>query len=159
MHYFAMCHRKLWLFNRGIGFELEHDRVIEGLVLHDQAYSRLTKEVSLDEFTTIDTIDGDIVREVKISSRMEHADRLQMLYYLYLLRQRGIEKKGLLSYPKEKKTVGIELDAEGEQEIEQAIKSIDSLLSGKVPNLRKKTYCKKCAYFDYCFVGEEEDAV
>ncbi|CAM2995404.1 Dna2/Cas4 domain-containing protein [Paenibacillus sediminis] len=104
MNYYAICRRKLWLFNRGLGLEQGNDRVTEGAVLHEQAYGRLDKEWNITEDAVVDAVEDEWIREVKISSRMEYADRLQMMYYLYLLKERGIEKKGLLSYPKEKKT-------------------------------------------------------
>ncbi|KJE26141.1 hypothetical protein LG52_911 [Geobacillus kaustophilus] len=41
IHYYKVCKRKLWLFSKGIGMEEEHERVIEGKILHDRAYPRL----------------------------------------------------------------------------------------------------------------------
>ncbi len=157
MHYYAVCKRKLWLFNRGIGFEQQNDRVAEGKVLHEYAYGKLDKELNIDDMAVVDAIDGDWVREVKISSKMEHADRLQMLYYLYLLRDRGVEKKGLLSYPKEKKTTEICLGFEETLEVRAALEGAQKVLNGELPAYGKLRYCSKCAYQDFCEAGEVGD--
>ncbi|MFD1884432.1 CRISPR-associated protein Cas4 [Paenibacillus wenxiniae] len=157
MHYYAVCKRKLWLFHRGIGFEQGHDRVEEGNILHEQAYARLDKEIALGDHAVLDALDGEWVREVKISSRMEQADRLQMLYYLYLLKERGISKKGLISYPTEKKTTELQLGVDEENEVQIALEGIDQVLTGRVPMYRKKKVCAKCAYRDFCQSGESEE--
>lgn len=155
VHYYAVCPRKLWLFHKGIGFEQEHDRVLEGALLHEEAYQRLDKELSIDELAVVDAVDDEFVREVKLTSKMEKADQLQMLYYLYLLKQRGIEKKGLLSYPTEKKTEQIILDTSAEKRLLTALGEINDIIAGKVPSYRKLPYCSKCAYRDFCEAGEE----
>ena len=156
VHYYEVCKRKLWLFNRGIGMETESDRVLEGYVLHQQAYSQLEKNWAPLPEIKIDAVDHDVIREVKMTCRMEKADRLQMLYYLYLLKERGIRKKGLLSYPKEKKTVEVILDEMGERLVKKALAEIHHILQGSVPPVQKKPYCSKCAYRDFCFSGEGE---
>jgi CRISPR-associated exonuclease Cas4 len=153
MHYYAVCHRKLWLFHRGIGFESQNDRVQEGKVLHDEAYGRLQKELHVDD-SVLDAVDGDYIREVKLTSRMQQADRLQLLYYLYILQNRGIEKKGLLSYTKEKKTEEVILDECSEKEVQIALDQIPNILAGPIPGLKRLSYCAKCAYYDFCFSGE-----
>jgi len=160
MHYYAVCKRKLWLFQHGLGMEQHSDRVEEGKVLHDYAYGRLDKEIEIGGEAVVDAIDEEWVREVKISSRMERADRLQMLYYLYLLKQNGIEKKGLLSYPTEKQTVEVELDEAAIQEVEASMQGVRQIGSGTLPKYRKLPYCAKCAYRDFCQSGEigEEEA-
>ncbi|AJS57314.1 CRISPR-associated protein Cas4 [Paenibacillus sp. IHBB 10380] len=159
MHYYAVCKRKLWLFNRGIGFEQQHDRVEEGKVLHEHAYGRLDKEINIDDMAVMDAVDGEYVREVKISSKMEHADRLQLLYYLYLLKERGVEKKGLLSYPKEKKTTEIVLGLDENMEVLKALDGVQKILEGNLPRYRKLKVCAKCAYRDFCESGEGGDDV
>lgn len=157
VQYYMICKRKCWLFHHGIGFELEHDRVVEGVVLHDTSYRGLKHDIALDEFTSIDAIDRTVVREVKISSKMEDSDRMQLIYYLYLLKERGIEKTGLLSYPKEKKTVEVVLDKAAEEKIKAIINGIEHLQTQNIPPLSRKPICRSCAYFDYCFADEQEE--
>lgn len=157
VYYYAVCKRKLWLFHRGIGFEEQYDRVQEGKVLHEYAYGKLEKEINIDDMAVVDAVDGEWIREVKISSKMESADRLQMLYYLYLLKERGVEKKGLLSYPKEKKTTELKLGLDENMEVLAAIEGVKSVISGELPRYRKVKICAKCAYRDFCESGESGD--
>lgn len=158
MHYYAICHRKLWLFHKGLGLENDgHDRVMEGKILHDQAYPGTERDIQPSESVQMDREDGEYVREIKLTSRMKHADRLQMLYYLYILKENGVQKKGLLSYTKEKRTEEVVLDKRGEEKVETALKRIPKILNGPVPTFQKLPFCGKCAYKDFCFSGEEED--
>ena len=158
IHYYAVCHRKLWLFNKGIRFEEDgNDRVAAGKVLHEKAYPRLNKELSPDENVRIDRQDGDVLREIKLTSSMEHADRLQMQYYLYILKQQGLHKTGLLSYPKEKKTMEVVLDEDGERRVKKALVDIHRIINGPIPDFQKLPYCGKCAYKDFCFSGEVDE--
>ena len=155
MHYYAVCHRKLWLFHRGLGFENDgHDRVIEGKILHDRAYPRADRDVEPDEYIQIDREDSEVLREIKLTSRMKKADRLQMLYYLYVLKMKGVYKKGLLSYTKEKKTEEVVLDQAGEQRVKDALHRIPEILNGSIPAFKRLPYCSKCAYYDFCMSGE-----
>lgn len=157
VQYYVVCQRKLWLHAHQISFEHESDRVLEGKVLHERSYNhKKSKEVMIDNLIKIDLYDGDYVGEVKSSSKMSEADRAQLLYYLYVLKQYGIERKGRLHYPKEKKIEEIELTSDKEValiEILQGIKEI--IASNKPPKAKKFPYCGKCAYYQFCWVGEE----
>lgn len=158
--YFAVCKRKLWLYKKGIGLEDENDRVIQGKILHENAYPRLKeKEILIDGAFKVDSIEGEYVREVKLSSKMVKSDTMQMLYYLYQLSLRGIEKIGLLSYTKEKKTIEVELTEKRKKEIQKAIAEVYKIIDlPSPPAVKKVPYCKKCAYFEFCYAGEcEED--
>ncbi|MCM3716326.1 CRISPR-associated protein Cas4 [Alkalihalobacillus oceani] len=162
IHYLSLCKRKLWLYKHGIQMENESDQVLQGSVLHESAYPRLEKrEVLIDNEFKIDSIDGEFVREVKLSSRMRESDRLQMLFYLYQLQLRGVVKKGLISYTKERRTEEILLGPQEKLEIKAAIAEAYKVVEKqKPPGLKKLSYCKKCAYYSFCYAGEgdEDDA-
>ncbi|NNU92987.1 CRISPR-associated protein Cas4 [Geobacillus sp. NFOSA3] len=159
MHYYKVCKRKLWLFSKGIALEEEHDRVVEGKILHERAYPRLDeREILVDSTFKLDALDGEYIREIKISSKMADADRFQMLYYLYELKKRGIIKKGLISYTKERKTEEVILTEKDEKEIEKAIGEIYRVLQlHSPPPLKKLTYCPKCAYYEFCYALEGDE--
>lgn len=138
---------------------MEHnsDRVLSGKVLHEKSYPRMKKrEVLVDGLLKLDIVDGEYIREIKISSKMKKSDRMQLLYYLYYLKQKGIEKKGLINYVKEKRVEEIELSKEDEIEIEQALKGIEKILEMQSPpQVIDAKLCKKCAYYSFCYVKEE----
>jgi len=159
MQYYKVCKRKLWLFTKGIAMESDHERVVEGKILHERAYPRLEqREILIDNTFKLDALDGEYIREIKISSRMMEADRLQMLYYLYELKKRGLIKKGLISYTKERKTEEIELTENDEKMIEKAIEEIRKISHQPYPPpLKKLPYCSKCAYYEFCYALEGDE--
>lgn len=157
VYYYSVCKRKLWLFSKGITFENEHDRVLEGKVLHERSYPYLErKEQLIDNTFKIDAVEGEYVREVKISSKMANADRMQVLYYLDQLRQRGVNKKGLISYTKERKTEEIELTPVEERKLKESLQKILDLLDQPIPPpFKRLPYCNQCAYHSFCYAREE----
>ncbi|MSR91905.1 CRISPR-associated protein Cas4 [Inconstantimicrobium porci] len=157
INYYFICKRKLWLFSKGITMENGNDRVLEGSVVHEESYRREnTKELLIDNLIRVDIINKDFVKEVKISSKMKEADKMQLLYYLYYLKQLGIDREGTINYVKEKKIENISLTHDSELLIEDTLKNIKKLLEEKYPpKVEKFPYCKKCSYFEYCYIREE----
>ncbi len=133
--------------------------MLDGKLLHEKAYKRANeKKLMISDEFKIDVLDGEYVREVKLSSKMTKADRYQLLYYLYQLKKRGLIRKGLVSYTKEKKTEEIILTKEDENELEKIEVHIKKILNSPTPpKLIKKKYCRSCAYYDFCFTTELEE--
>jgi len=158
VQYYKVCQRKLWLHTHQISFEHESDRVLEGKILHEQSYNhKKSKEVMIENLIKIDLYDEKYVGEVKSSSKMQEADKAQLLYYLYVLKQYGIERTGRLHYPKEKKIEEIELTAVDEVGLEEVLQGIRQVVAAnKPPKAVKLPYCGKCAYYHFCWVGEAE---
>ena len=79
---------------------------------------------------------------------------LQVQYYLYYLEKKGlIGLKGILDYPLLKQTVEVNLTNEDRENLDNIIIGIKEILRKESPpTLEKKSICKKCAYFDLCFV-------
>ncbi len=158
INYYYLCKRKLWLFSKGITMEHLSDRVLSGKVLHENAYSRQkSREVMIDDIIKLDIIDGDFIREIKLSSRMSKSHRMQLLYYLYYLEESGIKKKGSINYVKERMIEEIELKDEDKTEIKKALVGIKEISKmRKPPLLEKLPICTKCAYYEFCFAKEVE---
>jgi CRISPR-associated exonuclease Cas4 len=159
IQYYNVCHRKLWLYAKNIQMEEGHERVQEGKLLHERSYKNADKkELMVDQGFKIDAIEGEYVREVKVTSKMTEADRWQLLFYLYELKKRGLEKKGLISYTKEKKTEEVVLTVDDEKSLDKMTAEIKATIDQpNPPKLRKLPYCKKCAYYDFCYSGGEGD--
>lgn len=159
VQYYFVCHRKLWLYGKNLGLEEKNERVIDGKLLHERAYKRADKkEMYVEGDFKIDVLDGEYVREVKLSSKMTKADKYQLLFYLYQLKKRGLNRKGLISYTKEKKTEEVILTKEHEKELDKIESEIDKILKfPNPPKLVKKNYCRSCAYYDFCFASEMEE--
>lgn len=157
INYLYVCPRKLWLFDRGIGMESTSDKVLMGKTLGEHSYSRETKrDILIDNLIRIDIVGEDEIREVKYSNKLKDADRIQLLYYLYYLKSIGVEKKGVINYPKMMKKEEIILTKDAEKEVENALLKVKEILSlDKPPVLNKLSYCTKCAYYEFCFIGKE----
>jgi CRISPR-associated exonuclease Cas4 len=157
INYYYICKRKLWLYSKGIAFEQYDERVSQGKTVHENSYTReKSKEVEIDGNIKLDIIDKNFVREVKISSKMEKSDKMQLLYYLYYLDNFGIKRKGKMNYVKERRVEEIDLKDEDKLEIEEALKEIKIVenLNSPPPKI-DKVFCKKCAYYEFCYVEEE----
>jgi len=162
INYYFSCHRQLWLFAHSIQMEHTNDNVYEGKLIHETSYNqRSTKyeEVSI-EGIKIDYYDAKnkIIHEIKKSSKLHQAHIWQVKYYIYILEKmtniKGIS--GILEYPKERKTEEVYLssiDIEKIKEIENNIYNI--INSETAPEIEKKTRCKNCSYYDFCYINEE----
>jgi CRISPR-associated exonuclease Cas4 len=92
------------------------------------------------------------VHDIKRSKRIEEAHVYQMLYYLYWLKARGIEAKGVIDYPLLRRKQAVDLTKEGEKDIERVLDGIKQTLSSPAPPVvEKKSYCKKCSYYELCW--------
>lgn len=158
INYLYICRRKLWLFDRGITMEDRSDRVLMGKLLGQHSYPsepEEKREVLIDNLISIDIVDGDTIREVKHSNRMHEADRIQILYYLYYLKGLGVEKKGMINYPKMRRKEEIILTEDAIHEVESALREVAEVLDMPVPpRLERRPFCSKCAYYEFCFGGE-----
>jgi CRISPR-associated exonuclease Cas4 len=154
-YYYFVCKRKLWFFANEIQMESENEDVIIGKLIDENSYSRELKHVLIDNTVNIDFIkEWKILHEVKKQKSVEEAGIWQLKYYIYFLRKRGINiEKGILDYPKLKKREEIFLTEEDEKRIEEILLEIREIINLKLPpKLEKLKICKKCAYFEYCYI-------
>lgn len=158
--YYHLCHRKLWLYAQEIRMEnsSQNQYVADGKLLSETTYNRRPqkwRELNLGN-VKIDHFDAKnkVVREVKRSPKLEHVHVAQVQYYLYVLAQRGTENAtGSIEYPKQRKTTTVELTAAKRKEVEGWLAEIERIKNlDQCPPLVRKSYCKRCAYFDFCFV-------
>ncbi len=156
INYLYVCERKLWLFDRGIQRESDSDKVLIGKLTSKYSYPReKKKELLIDNLISIDIVGSDYIVEVKHSNKLSQADKIQILYYLYFLKKFGVEKKGIINYPKLRKKEVVELNEEEEREVEKALLKVKEILSlEEPPEVKRKKYCPKCAYYLFCFVDQ-----
>lgn len=152
-NYFHICKRKLWLFSHGIEMEQESDNVLLGKLIHEHSYERKKKEILIDGAIRIDFIDEEAVHEVKKSNRMEDSHIGQLLYYIYCLRKKGVDiRKGIINYPKQRRTTEVELTEDRESEIEDTIFNIREIKSAVKPmDVLDTKICRKCGYEEFCY--------
>lgn len=155
VYYYEVCKRKLWYFTNDIQLEENNSNVILGKLLEENSYTRDEKKINIDGVINIDFIRSKkILHEIKKSNSIEPASILQVQYYLYYLEKKGlVGLKGILDYPLLKQTVEVNLADSDRENLENIIIGIKEILRKESPPiLEKKNICKKCAYFDLCFV-------
>lgn len=154
--YYFICHRKLWLFDRQLQFESDFSTVEEGKFISETTYPNERHEIQLSEGAVLDFYDQHhkVVHEVKKSDKMEEAHLWQLKYYLYYLKSFGVEEvTGRLDYPKLKKTLDVVLSVDDEQKIQEIFDEMTALVNQeKAPERINKKFCKKCAYYEFCWV-------
>ncbi|MCX8112399.1 MAG: CRISPR-associated protein Cas4 [Bacteroidia bacterium] len=160
VHYFLVCHRKLWLFSRHITMERGHGLVEEGRLLHRDAYERsLRKEQWLGGLVRLDHTEGGLLVEIKRSRRLPRVARYQLLFYLYLLKKyvgwsegEAFPIAGEIRYPRERRKERVELTPQAEAEVEKVIEGIRSVEElPHPPVVPYKGLCKRCAYAELCW--------
>lgn len=161
INYLHICHTKLWLFSHNITLEHEHDNVNIGKMLHEDRYRKNKKDVTIDNTISIDFVkrrNGILeLHEIKKTKKMEDAHLRQLLYYIYYLKQRGIEAQGIMNYPLLNQTKEVLLTPDDESKIEADMRHIEEIVTGRMPHPKRIRICPKCAYFEFCFCGSSED--
>lgn len=152
--YYFICRTKLWLFSHNIQLENEHENVNIGRVLHEERYKRNRKGEVIDNIISVDFVKkGNVLElhEIKKSDKMEDAHRWQMLYYLYYMRMRGVEARGVINYPLLNKKEDVVLDDGACADLERICSEIVKITEGRMPQPVQRKMCGKCAYAEFCF--------
>lgn len=156
IYYYMVCPRKLWYFYHNLPMEDTNENVEIGHLLDENSYERSEKHLNIDNVINIDFIaDKGVLHEIKKSKKIEQANIWQVKYYLYYLEQKGVtDLKGKIDYPLLKDTVEVVLTEADREELEAnivpAIRKIVDLVAP--PVVVKRNMCKKCAYYDLCYI-------
>ena len=127
VYYYNVCKRKLWFFSNEINMEDCSEDVKIGALLDQKSYGREDKHINID----------NVINK----------------YYLYYLKQRGVVITAKIDYPLLKKNVYVELTDEDEINIEAMLQDIESITdSDTAPDKLQSGICKKCAYYDLCYI-------
>lgn len=153
MQYYVVCERELWFLSRDVEINRDTVSVVRGTNVDNSAYSEKRRNMSIGGTIALDLLDDGRVVEVKPPSKLTEPARMQLLYYLWYLKHvAGVEKEGVLAHPRERKREPVELTAEREEKIEEAIRGIYSVVTRETPPpAEEKPYCPSCAYHDFCW--------
>ena len=153
--YYYICKREVWPMARQIVPEQENPYIELGRFINDTTYKRDKKQIHLESIIIdLAKLDDEklVIGEVKKSSKFIDSARMQLCYYLYVLRDYGIEAEGDLLFPKEKKKEKVVLTDETVKELESTIKEIRAIVSQALPPPAVKIrYCANCAYNEFCW--------
>ena len=156
VNYYFHCKRQCYLFGNRMNLEDNSEEVRIGKALHEEREEQKNTEISIDNIR-LDKLTSEYLTELKKSDSDENAAKWHLLYYLKVLKDKGIERKGRLEFAeknnKNSKTIIVELTEELEQQLSEYISQIEILLEQeRVPEVINDRTCKKCAYYEYCYI-------
>lgn len=155
VYYYFICPRKLWYFTNEINMEQNSELVAIGKILDETSYTRENKEILIDNTINIDFVkNGAVLHEVKKTKAIEEAGIWQIKYYMYYLEKRDVKNvKAEIDFPLLRETKEIILEKQDKEILEKVIKNIEEIANQeKPPKIINSKICKKCAYFDLCYV-------
>jgi len=153
---YVVCPREAWFMHHQIIPDQNNPFIELGRFVHENSYrGKGEREVELPEMK-IDILwkEGDVtvVGEIKKSSRSFKGARVQLLYYMKALKNRGIRIKGYILVPREKKKIEISLGEEEEKEIEELLEEVKKIVDLPAPpKAERKSICDKCGYIELCW--------
>lgn len=155
VYYYFICKRKLWYFANDVNMEQNSELVSIGKILDETSYGREDKSILIDNCINIDFLkEGTQLHEIKKTKSVEEAGEWQLKYYMYYLKKRGVKNiTAKMDYPLMKQTKEIFLNDEDIKimdNIEEKIKEI--IMLDKPPQKINNKICRKCAYYDLCYI-------
>lgn len=157
VNYYFHCKRQCYLHGNRLNLEDNSEIVKIGKAIHEEkSKEKNNAEISIDNIK-LDKLTSEYLTEIKKSDADLDAAKWQLIYYLKVLKDKGINRKGKLEFVEKNKgnhrSEIYELDDKVEKELEIYIKNIESLiLSKEIPQVLNKPKCKKCAYYEYCYI-------
>ena len=155
INYYFICKRKLWCLAKNINLEETNENVKMGKLIDKSRYALETKQIMIEGTVNIDFIrNWKVVHEVKKSKAIEEAAIWQVKYYIYFLKKRGIDiEKGIIDYPEIRERKEVILSEEDEVYLEKVLKDIEQICQSEIsPRVINDKVCKKCAYYEYCYI-------
>jgi CRISPR/Cas system-associated exonuclease Cas4 (RecB family) len=126
-----------------------------GKLIEENTYKRRSDKYCNFDIgdAVVDYIDfkNKIIYETKKSSCGLDFYQYQLKYYLYLLND-GFT--GVIEVPKERKKIAIGLNEDDVIKIKEAVDYIEKLFTSKeiIKERKNKNFCKKCSFFNYCYI-------
>ena len=155
VNYYLHCKRQCWLHGNRVNLEDNSENVKVGKALHEiKAQQSPQTELAIENIK-VDKLTKDYLVEIKKSDADIDAVTWQVLYYLKVLKSKGIEKKGKIEFIEKNKTENKIVYVEYTEEAEKILEEMDilKLLEGELPEKKAKLgICKKCAYYEYCYI-------
>ena len=157
INYYFHCKRQCYLHGNRLNMEDNSEQVKIGKAIHEErAENKNNTEIAIDNIR-LDKLTKEYLTEVKKSDADAEAAKWQLLYYLKVLKTKGVIRKGKMEFAeknkKDKKIIIIELTDEVEKELDKYIDEIEQLLNqDRIPECINKSTCKKCAYYEYCYI-------
>lgn len=157
INYFFHCRRQFWLHANRINMEYTSEDVKIGKIIHElKAEGKKNTEISIDNIK-IDKITKEYLVEIKKSDADVEAVKWQVLFYLSILKNKGILRDGKIEFQEknkqDKKIIYVSLTEENEIKLKELNDEMEKLLKEDMPPKAGKVKgCRKCAYYEYCYI-------
>lgn len=157
INYYFHCKRQCYLCGNRLNLEDNSEKVKIGKAIHEEkAKNADNAEIVIDNIR-LDKLTKEYITEVKKSDADVEAAKWQLLFYLSILKSKGVIRKGKLEFveknKKGNKVMILELTEELELQLNHYINAIEKLLEqDEVPECIHKRTCKECAYYEYCYI-------
>lgn len=128
-----------------------------GKITHElKSEGKKNAEISIDN-VKIDKITKDYLVEIKKSDADVEAVKWQVLFYLSLLKGKGINREGKIEFQEknkqDKKIIYVSLTEENEMKLKELSSNMEKLFEEDMPpKVKKVKGCRKCAYYEYCYI-------
>ena len=157
INYYFHCKRQCYLLANRLNLEDKSELVKVGKAIHEQKLAESDNSEIAIENIKVDKITKEYLTEIKKSDADINASKWQLLFYLKVLKDKGIIRKGKLECIEKKKSDNkvyyFELTDEIEKELDLYIADIQKLIASEtIPDVLNKPKCKKCAYYEYCYI-------
>ena len=155
IYYYFVCQRRLWYFINQINMEQNSELVKIGKILDETTYTREKKQILIDNKINIDFIKNKaVLHEVKKTKAVEEAGIWQIKYYIYYLENKGVQDiKAKIDFPLLRETKEVILEDKDREILKNVIIHIEEIgKMDKPPEIIDSRICRKCSYFDMCYV-------
>lgn len=154
VNYYATCKREAWLYSRHIHAEQDDENMLMGKTLAELKETKLQDfPFSHLKFDRIEKRRGHyLITEHKKSMKNPEAAKMQLLFYLYVLKT-GLKLKAVNGkVVSGRKTILVEGHEENMKKMERMLDAMGIFLSQEAPPPAEKiAFCRLCAYRNYCF--------
>ena len=152
INYYFHCKRQCYLHGNRLNLEDNSENVQIGKAIHEEQLQNGHSEIAIENIR-LDKLTKEYLTEIKKSDADVEASTWQLLYYLKVLKDKGIYRKGKLEFIEKNKTkrkvLVVELTGDEEKELEKIIDEVKKLITvDEIPERLNKGSCKKCAYYE-----------
>lgn len=157
INYYFHCKRQCYFHGNRLNLEDNSEIVKIGKAIHEERSEKSSNTEIVIDNIKLDKLTSDYLIEVKKSDADINAAKWQLIYYLSILKSKGIKRKGKLEFVEKnkgnKKIIIFELDDKTEKQLNKYVQEIKTLIEGDlIPGFLNKPKCKKCAYYEYCCI-------
>lgn len=157
INYYFNCKRQCYLHGNRLNMEDNSEIVKIGKAIHEEKEEMMTEsELSIDNIK-LDGLTSKYLIEIKKSDANIEACKWQLLFYLKVLKDKGVIREGKLEFAEKNKqtknVVYVKLTEENQMQLEKYITEIENLIKEEqIPEVINSPSCKKCAYYEYCYI-------